>query len=308
MSEYIVIDSDGKEEVWNNAVNLCYEGVTTCQVKEDFHNRKIIVQASGKDARGLMMMVMAALKKITSDYRGVRYEIIIPCNCDECKKGGEHVTTHKYEKLLRLYNEKGKTTVSCDESDQSISIDSLLYNIGLVLPDNLKETGGRKELKKIKIFFASSKELMIERNEFEIFINRENKKLFNDGIFLHLERWEDFIDAMSQTRLQDEYNKTAKEADIFVSLFFTRVGKFTEEEFEVAHKQFKASGKPHVYTYFKKAKVDMDDIPYEDIMSKRNFKEKLKKLEHFPTSYIDATDLKFQFKNQLEKLLREGKL
>ncbi len=69
-------------------------------------------------------------------------------------------------------------------------------------------------------------------------------------------RWENFLDAMSETRLQDEYNKAIRECDIFVSLFFTKTGKFTDEEFDVAHRQFKDTKKPLIYTFFKKAAVD----------------------------------------------------
>ena len=52
---------------------------------------------------------------------------------------------------------------------------------------------------------------------------------------------------MSETRLQDEYNKAICACDIFVCLFFTKTGKFTEEEFDIAHRQFKDSGKPRIY-------------------------------------------------------------
>ena len=71
-----------------------------------------------------------------------------------------------------------------------------------------------------------------------------------DGVYLTIVRWENFLDAMSETRLQDEYNKAIRECDVFVSLFFTKTGKFTEEEFDAAHEQFKAAGRPLIYTYF----------------------------------------------------------
>jgi hypothetical protein len=70
-----------------------------------------------------------------------------------------------------------------------------------------------------KIFLASSSELKSDRKEFEIFINRKNKDLIKKGFFIELVIWEDFLDAMSRTRLQDEYNKAVKECDIFVMLF-----------------------------------------------------------------------------------------
>ena len=42
---------------------------------------------------------------------------------------------------------------------------------------------------------------------------------------------ENFLDAMSENGLQEEYNRKVRECDVFVSLFKTKTGKFTEEEF-----------------------------------------------------------------------------
>jgi small GTP-binding protein len=156
--------------------------------------------------------------------------------------------------------------------------------------------------KHIKIFLASSAELKEERERFEIFINRENQQLYKRGIFIELELWGNFIDAMSKTRLQDEYNNVVKHSDIFVSLFFTKVGKYTLEEFETAFGQFKKTGKPLVYTYFKNAPIDAEKIT-DEIQSLLDFRKKLEDLGHYRTIYKNIDDLKFQFKNQLEKLL-----
>ena len=115
--------------------------------------------------------------------------------------------------------------------------------------------------------------------------------------------WEDFIDAMSQTRSQDEYNKAVEDSDIFVSLFHTKVGKYTEEEFETAFKTFKANNKPKIFTFFKDQGINMSQIKEDDMLSLLNFKKKLKELEHFPTFYADSNDLERQFNDQLTKLL-----
>lgn len=55
-----------------------------------------------------------------------------------------------------------------------------------------------------RLFLASSSDLKEDRKEFEIFINRKNKDWVSRGIFLELIVWEDFLDAVSKTRLQDE--------------------------------------------------------------------------------------------------------
>jgi len=140
------------------------------------------------------------------------------------------------------------------------------------------------------------------REQFEIFIHRENQRLYENGIFIKLELWEDFIDAMSKTRLQDEYNTVVKNSDIFVSLFFTKVGKYTLEEFETAFGQFKKTGKPLVYTYFKDAPINAEEIT-DEFQSRLDFRKKLEDLGHFRTIYKNIDDLKFQFKSQLEKVI-----
>jgi len=151
-----------------------------------------------------------------------------------------------------------------------------------------------------KLFLASSSELIDERKEFEIFINRKNKEWFDKGLFLDLNQWEDFLDAMSPTRLQDEYNKAIKDCDLFIMLVWTRVGQYTEEEFETAVGQFKATQKPFVFTYFKEAAAGTTDA------SVAAFQKKLNALGHFYTRYRNIDQLKLHFGQQLDKLAANG--
>lgn len=153
----------------------------------------------------------------------------------------------------------------------------------------------------IKIFLASSSELKTERDQFEIFINRENNELINKNVFLRLLVWEDFIDAISETRLQDEYNKSIQQSDIFLSLFYTKAGKYTEEEFDTALTNFKKNGKPLVYTYFKNVPAGTQNASEET--SLLNFKKRLSQIGHFLTSFENIYDLKYQFKMQLVKII-----
>ena len=155
----------------------------------------------------------------------------------------------------------------------------------------------------IRIFLASSAELKSDREQFEIFISRKKDEYIEKRIYLKLVLWENFLDAMSATRLQDEYNKAIAECDIFVSLFHTKVGKYTEEEFFKALTTFKENNKLFIYTYFKNTPPSgMSEIREDDILSLFNFKKKLRELGHFPTIYADINDLKYQFEQQLIKL------
>ncbi|MGZ8195751.1 MAG: hypothetical protein ACXWTH_09035, partial [Methylosarcina sp.] len=88
------------------------------------------------------------------------------------------------------------------------------------------------------------------------------------GVALELVHWEDFIDAVSKTRLQDEYNKAIRDCDLFLMLFFTKVGMYTDEEFETAYECFKQTQKkPLIYTFFKDASFNTGAANPKDFTS-----------------------------------------
>lgn len=156
-------------------------------------------------------------------------------------------------------------------------------------------------MKTINVFLASSAELREDREGFKLFLYDKTISWVKKEIFFKIVMWEEFIDAMSQTRLQDEYDNAIKECDIFIMLFFTKVGKYTLEEFETAFKQFKETNKPFVYTYFKDAPISTGSITHE-IISLLDFQKKLSELGHFITWYKSIEDLKYKFGEQLVKL------
>lgn len=152
-------------------------------------------------------------------------------------------------------------------------------------------------MKKINLFLASSNELEADRLLFEVEIYRKCKAWFNQGIFLHLDVWEDLSAAMSPTCSQDEYNKQVRAADVFILLAHTKVGMYTAEEFEQAFGQFSTTQKPFIFTYFK-------DLPTNISAEKSldDFKEKLKSLGHYTSPYTDLNHLWNQFNKELDHL------
>ena len=154
-------------------------------------------------------------------------------------------------------------------------------------------------MKKIKIFLASSNELIHEREQFEIQIYRKCKAWFNKEVFLHLDVWEDMSARMSKTGSQSEYNKYVKDADLFVFLAFSKVGMYTEEEFEKAFGEFQSKDKPFIFTYFKTPPDNKED-------SLADFKEKLSELKHFYANFENFDSLWNQFNKELDRLELDG--
>ncbi|MBB6325084.1 hypothetical protein FHS59_000699 [Algoriphagus iocasae] len=159
-------------------------------------------------------------------------------------------------------------------------------------------------MKTIRIFIASSSELKEDRDDFRLFISNQNDLLHKKGIYLELVQWEEFLDSISDSRLQDEYNRAIRSCDIVVCLFFTKVGKYTEEEFDTAYDVFKKQGKPKIWTYFKDAPINTGTLS-EEVNSLFAFKKKIGDLGHFFTSYTSIDNLVNKYRSQLDRYFAE---
>ena len=155
-------------------------------------------------------------------------------------------------------------------------------------------------MQEIKIFLASSNELKDDRKAFLEFIAQINKRSIKKGIHFIPVHWEDHPDAIAAAGKQADYNKSLDECDILVVLFWTKVGKYTNEEFETGYKRFIETGCPQIYVYKKVA-------PYlpgtrEQENSRYDFEDKLKGIKHFVTEYANASDLTSHFNQQITDL------
>jgi hypothetical protein len=108
----------------------------------------------------------------------------------------------------------------------------------------------------------------------------------NSGKFMISKIW------MIKCRL---YINSERYCDLFVMLFFTKVGKYTAEEFTTAFGSSKETNKPFIYTFFKDASITTDAANQENLMSLWAFLEKLKNIGHFQNTYKSAEDPLLQF-------------
>jgi len=97
-----------------------------------------------------------------------------------------------------------------------------------------------------------------------------------------------------------------KRSEIFVSLFATKAGPYTQEEFEVAFNSFLERGiTEHIFTYFKKVTIDYDEINDRDYQSLKQFKAFLKNAGHWHSSFNTAKELTGELEKELNAILRE---
>jgi internalin A len=271
------------------------------------NGREIELRARGLESKALLSVIASDLDALNDSIHGLHEKVDkrVPCNCKICRTAS--VPEFFAQKDLLRRKEYNRLKVECRQSFENVDVLELLDGIRVSTPPGwANEQQAVTSPRTIQIFLASSTELREDRDAFDLYFRQQNDQLRKQEVYLEIIRWENFLDAMSDTRLQDEYNKAVRECDIFVCLFFTKTGKFTEEEFDVAFGQFKAGGKPRIFTFFKDAGVRTSSIREEDILSLLAFKKKLAAHGHFHTKYENIADLKLQFRDQLDKILRKA--
>jgi len=274
---------------------------------------EIELRARGPEHKALLSVIAADLDALNDSFKGLRDKVdkLVPCNCKVC--AAEATPWFFSQKDLVRRKEHGRLQVECGRSYEDVDVLELLDGIKMGrAPEWAKEDtlAGSKPTtgeapRTLGIFVASSSELCEDRDEFELYFRTYNDQLIKRGVYLKVERWEHFDDAMSKTRKQDDYNQVVRDCDVFVCLIFKKAGKFTQEEFDVAFGEFKDRGKPRIFTFLKTEPVDLESLPDEELKSRSAFKKKLRDLGHFYTRYRSIEDLKLKFRDQIDRVIEE---
>ena len=156
--------------------------------------------------------------------------------------------------------------------------------------------------KVLKLFLASSFELKKEREKIEEALNRKNKLLRKRGFMVELLIWEDGKHIGTSLRSQDNYNLEIEQCDLFVMLFYSKVGKYSLEEFELAKSLYEQNEMPRICIFQKD--VDLPkNLKKADADSRYAFLDLLAGLKHFPTLFQNEDQLVRQLEDAIDKLL-----
>ncbi|PHM06637.1 GTPase [Nostoc sp. 'Peltigera malacea cyanobiont' DB3992] len=122
--------------VWKSGVVLSKDQ-TKAEVIEYYGKREIKIRVSGRHKRDLMTIVTHELDKIHISYKRLKYNKLIPCNCNTCKDSQE---PHFYfSEILRQFVADRQECIQCQKSYQMVEV------LGLI--DDVMD---RKELLKVE--------------------------------------------------------------------------------------------------------------------------------------------------------------
>jgi len=306
--------ANGRTLVWRNGVILKWEdealaeiSKTKLQGRDAFH-----IRTQGNNRKGMMTVILKTFRDLHAEYKGIKYKEKVPCICEGC-------TTRKNKQYyfdfdnLKFRLEKGRHEVECDYSLEKLNVLELLENTfvfekfkeGQLL--QLKENVKGESLPAIRIlnlFLASSNELENEREKIEIAISRKNDELRKQGFLVNLLIWENGKYIGKSFRSQDNYNLEIEQCNLFSMMFYSKVGKFSSEEFEKAKSLFDKAAMPRI-CIFQKEKDLPSDLSRVDADSRFEFLERLDKLEHFPTKFKNTDKLINELEDAIDKLLHD---
>ena len=152
----------------------------------------------------------------------------------------------------------------------------------------------------IKIFIASSDELLPEREKFDTLFAHLNKIFSARGIRLEASKWEFLDSSMGLSHKQEEYNREIKTCDICVVMFWKKFGDYTNIELKVADEEMRAGRNPKkVYVFFK----EPGDCTSQIKDFKANFE---KEYGHFYGKFDGSDKLQLDFVLQLERFLNSN--
>lgn len=278
---------------WKDGVVLKWEDTEALIFKTT--SRRIEVFINGNEKITVLGIIRRHMKNINAPFENLRFDEMVKCSCLNCSQD-DRPHFFPYTNLIKA-RDKRIASIQCQKYFNDVSVRFLLEGL-----NSWEEHRGN--LHKIKIFLASSGELKEERDQIELLLGKENKKLIPKNLYLDLVIWEDLKHSFNRTRIQDYFNEEMLKCDVVICLFHRIVGNFTIEEFDTAYESLKNGHRPFfLYTYFKKIRIESDSSSLYDFNDISKLKEKIRKAEQIYCSFTSNSDLKLQLINQIDHIV-----
>ncbi|MDP8321544.1 MAG: COR domain-containing protein [Candidatus Stygibacter australis] len=289
-----------QEYVWRRGVNIEYDRTYAEIIVPYEAVNRYKIRIWGLNKEGLLAIIREKIKEELEPYQKLNYKELIPCICKQCRESGDPYYFNF--SALRRRQEKGRQTVECENSFDPVRVDELLkiiVPIQDIIPENTKEK------REIKIFLASSNELEEDRIAIKELTDLINSDISSQGIVLKMIMWEEKLKSFYKDNYQKYLNKMIHECDIFISLFFTKVGEHTKEEFDLAFSEFqKGENLKYLYVYFKIGDVSTDKVD-RGMVEVNDFKKYLYEIKQIHTDYNTKEKLLREVGDQIEMLVSE---
>ena len=115
------------ENTWNEGVWFQY-GNTEAKITENRFDKIITIEIAGTQHRELFGAIKNTLDNLHSEYRGIKYELKIPCICATCKIS-EDKHYFNYQDIINRIEAGKKPTIECVKSTEDVLLLGLLDHL-----------------------------------------------------------------------------------------------------------------------------------------------------------------------------------
>ena len=96
---------------------------------ELYHHKEIQIRVCGERKRDLLTTVRYELDNIHATFERLRYDTMVPCNCNACK-GNQNPDFYPLQKLFK-FQEDGQEKIQCGNSYAMVKVQTLVDDLNL---------------------------------------------------------------------------------------------------------------------------------------------------------------------------------
>ncbi|MEH2308289.1 COR domain-containing protein, partial [Nostoc sp.] len=180
--------------VWKSGVVL-NKDQTRAEVIEQYNKREIKIRVAGNRKKELLAVITHELDKIHTSYENLKYQTLVPCNCESCK---DSQTPYFYRRdVLYKFRDNNRYQIQCQDSGDMVDVRRLIDDV-LATPPNL-EIAMPEPVTRNQVFISYShkdkKWFNDLKTNLEPLIREQNLKLWDDTQIKPGAVWRDEIEA-----------------------------------------------------------------------------------------------------------------
>ena len=184
--------------VWRSGVVL-NKDKTRAEVIENYNKREIKVRVSGNRKKELLAVVNHELEKIHRSFERLKYQTLIPCNCQECA-GIEDPYTYPLENLRKGLTKNIHQKIQCGNSFEMVEIRRLIEDVNLSSQAEYRESQVQSTQMQGELDHQKTKSLNNPKGK--NMMNRSSEMEFENEIFISYKRGgesEGYVNRLDET-------------------------------------------------------------------------------------------------------------
>ncbi|MEH1867208.1 MAG: COR domain-containing protein [Nostoc sp.] len=119
-------DIEQQTLVWKTGVVLA-KYKSRAEVIEYYNQREIKIRVEGNRKKELLAVITHELDKIHNSYENLKYQTLVPCNCESCK---DSQTPHFYRRdVLYKFRDNNRYKIQCQDSGDMVDVRRLIDDV-----------------------------------------------------------------------------------------------------------------------------------------------------------------------------------